>query len=100
MDGKVDGDILAAYVGKYTQPVQWVDWWLNASDPAAAEVLRLILFKPQNDTLVDLTTSGVRQAIVLAVLANPSLRETVGSEFRRFLESTAERLARDGGQCP
>src|SRR5688500_8053136 len=98
MDDQLDTDLIAAYIVRYTQHIQWVSWWLDATDDDAGDGLRSVLFEPGTEALRDLTAPGVRQAVVEAVLASPRLCRAVGAEADRIFDAVAGHPA--GGAEP
>lgn len=97
MNDRAGEDRIAGYIRRYTEPVQWIHWWIEAVEPAASESLRSILYESCGEVLRDLTQPAIREAIVRAVLESEPLRRAVGAEADRFLETVAE-WSEKGGQ--
>ena len=91
MHNSPDDDLIVNFIRGYTQPVQWVGWWYKAVGSPAADSLGSILFEPDGERLRDLTTPGIREELICAVLASESLRQVVGKEVEQFLDLIAER---------
>lgn len=93
MTDLADDELIAGYIRYKTQPVQWVGWWLEASEPAARESLASVLLEPGMEALRDLMAPDVREAVVRTVLASESLRRTISAEVNHILDAVAEGVA-------
>ncbi|MDX1945040.1 MAG: hypothetical protein SFU86_06505 [Pirellulaceae bacterium] len=94
MTDRVDDDLIANYIRRFTVPMQWVGWWLDSPDPATRESLRLVLFEPSGEALRSLTEPTVRDAVIRAVLENEPLRTVVALDVDRLLEELTEEAIR------
>lgn len=94
MSEHIDDEFLTAYIRRRTQPVHWVTWWSESSDEAAADAMESALCEPATGAMRDLTASGVREAVIRAVLEFPSLRHVVWAEAKSLEEQVAEFLSR------
>lgn len=91
---RVDDDLIANYIRRFTVPQQWVDWWLDSPDPVTRESLRLVLFEPGGEALRSLTEPTVCDAVIRAVLENEPLRAAVALDVDRLLDELAEDVVR------
>ncbi len=94
MNDRPGEDLIVGYIRGYTKPVQWIGWWLDAAGTPAGESLGTVLFEPDGETSRDLTGPVVRDEVIRVILESEPLRQAVGAEAERFLETVAERLAK------
>jgi hypothetical protein len=92
-----DEGLITAYVTRYTQPVQWVNWWYDTDDPIAKNNLHSVLFDAGTESLRDLTTQAVREEVLGVVLSNEALRQIVFEETSQIVDSIANRLSQPPG---
>lgn len=93
MSDDPDDELITGYIRKYTQPIQWVSWWMDAAGTPQAGSLGAALFESDGVHLRDLTIPAVREEVIRVVLGSSPLRQAVSAEVEQLLETVSERLA-------